>query len=234
MNLMTENSERPRGAGGKFISKEQAANISEEDLPELIHKSSKMTGALKDLKEAKEQKELEEPLVSVKINNPFTRILKWLNEVKKKQTTTFTFRLGVPLIALPVLVAAFAGVFFGLGKVTTKPTETVVDTTPLFYTVSKAGRLKIILTQGTQNYYLIMPSGEAIKLTIPANINMEGLDGKRILATGKFYTKDQLIVVENLSGLEVLPVTPKPLPTQVPTTAPTLGPTGETAPSPTL
>ena len=44
----TASSERPRGVAGRFLSKEEAENITEKDLPKLVHKSSKMTGALKD------------------------------------------------------------------------------------------------------------------------------------------------------------------------------------------
>ena len=110
-------SNQPRGKSGQFISREEAENVTEKDIPKLVHKSSKITGALKDLKDAKEDRDLEKPLVSVSVNNPISWFLKWLNKLKKRQTTTITFRLGVPLIALPVLIFAFAAVFFSLGKV---------------------------------------------------------------------------------------------------------------------
>src|SRR5579885_2907177 len=44
---------------------------------------------------------LDAPLVSVSINNPFTKLLHWLDELRKKQTTEFdiTAKLKIPLIA---------------------------------------------------------------------------------------------------------------------------------------
>jgi len=177
---------------------------------------------LKKLKDASEEKTLDEPLLDIKVNNPLSRLYKLLNQLKKKQTTTITFRLGIPLIALPVLITAFAGLFFGLGKVTTQPKEKIVEVEkePDFVNVSKAGLLKIMVGDAESTYYLIMPSGEAIKLNIPSSFNVSNYDGKRILATGKYYTKDQLIVVDSISGLEVLPLRPSPIPTQIPTPTP--------------
>src|SRR3989338_10019833 len=50
--------------------------------------------------------EFEKPLVSVSVNNPFKRILYWLDQIRRHQTTTFAFKLSIPLIAIPILVFA--------------------------------------------------------------------------------------------------------------------------------
>ena len=50
--------------------------------------------------------EFEKPVVSVSISNPFKKILYWLDQIRKKQTTTFAFKLSIPLIALPVIIFA--------------------------------------------------------------------------------------------------------------------------------
>ncbi len=212
---------KPRGAGGRFISQSAVENLQEKNLPDLIHKSSKMTGALKDIREEAEEEELDEPILSVKVNNPFSRVLKWLNLLRKKQTTTFTFRLGVPLIALPVLITAFAAVFFGLGKITTK-TEGVITTQNVQdYPISRAGILKIVGVGQSAVYYLILPSGEALLLKVPENLALMEYDTKRILASGRYYAKDQVIVVDKIAGLEILPSTPTAVPTLIPPITPT-------------
>ena len=219
-----------RGAAGKFISKEQAENVSEKDLPSLVHKSSEMTGALKTLKQAREDEEIQKPLVSVSVNNPFAWLLKWINYLRKKQTTTFTFRMGVPLIALPVLIAAFATVFFTLGKVTTPQQEKVIEKSPESYSLSRVGMLKIIPSENEELFYLILSDGTAIKLQAPANTDLKKLEGKRILATGTYTVLNNTLVVDKVADMEVLPISPKLLPTVSP--AEMLTPTSEVTPSP--
>lgn len=229
---MSETTDRPRGAAGKFISKEQAENVSEKDLPSLVHKSSQMTGALKTLKQAKEDEEIQKPLVSVSVNNPFAWLLKWINYLRKKQTTTFTFRMGIPLIALPILIAAFAGVFFSLGKITAPKVETSVEKPLESYSLSRTGTLKNISEQGEPTYYLILSDGSAIKLEAPSNVDLSKLEGKRILATGNYTVATNTLVVDRVADMEVLPISPKLLPTVSPTESPT--PTKEASPSSTL
>ena len=228
--------DKPRGEAGKFISKEEAENITSEDLTELIHKSSKMTGALKDIKESEEEAKLEKPLVSVSVNNPISWFMKLVNQLKKKQTTTFTFRLGVPLIALPVLIAAFAGVFFGLGKLTTPKEEKIVEKTPSSYYVSRAGVLKIVEGAEKPVYFLVLSSGEALKLQPPENINLSKLSDKRIMASGTYTVETNTIDVENIADMELLPASPSPIPTVTPiptaTPTPTLTPTLTPTPTP--
>src|SRR4030042_3411890 len=56
--------------------------------------------------------EFEKPLVSFSISNPFKKILYWLDQIRKKQTTTFVLKVSVPLIALPVFIFAL----FQVGK----------------------------------------------------------------------------------------------------------------------
>lgn len=57
---------------------------------------------------------LDAPLVSVSINNPFSKILHWLDDIRKKQTTEFDIKLKIPLLGWAVLV----GFIFGAVNVT--------------------------------------------------------------------------------------------------------------------
>src|SRR3989338_5730278 len=57
--------------------------------------------------------EFEKPLVAVTVNNPFKKILYWLDQIRKHQTTTFALKLSIPLIALPVVILGV----FSLGRV---------------------------------------------------------------------------------------------------------------------
>lgn len=217
---------KSRGSAGRFISSEDAKNVTSEDLPELVHRSTKMSGALKDLQEEKENAEFDKPLVSVSVNNPVSWFQKLLNQLKKKQTTTLTFRLGVPLIALPVLITAFAGIFFGLGKITNKndsqieptPTETVE------FNVTKTGILKKIMTDSSNAYYLFLNNGEVIKIIAPEEVKLSSLYGKRILASGVMNVIENTLTIHEIADLEELPVSPIPVPTILITDTPTVTP----------
>jgi len=74
-------------------------------------------------KEGKKKSSYDDPLVSVKINNPFAKFLKWLDYIRKHQTTTFNFKIKIPLIALPVFLIVVIGIFqgfFSFGKYSQK------------------------------------------------------------------------------------------------------------------
>src|SRR3989344_4957097 len=50
--------------------------------------------------------EFEKPVLEVRVTNPFKKILYWLDQIRKRQTTTFAVKLSIPLIALPVIIFA--------------------------------------------------------------------------------------------------------------------------------
>lgn len=96
----------------------------------------------------------DEPLIAFKLNNPFKRILHWLDDIRKKQTTTFDFKIKIPLIALPVFLAILGGAFtyfFNLGqqqvekkdqKLQLTPTAVVTSNPSIEVLVSKVGEIK--------------------------------------------------------------------------------------------
>lgn len=217
---------KSRGSAGRFISSEDAKNLTSDDLPELVHRSTKMSGALKDLQEEKENSEFDKPLVSVSVNNPISWFQKLLNQLKKKQTTTLTFRLGVPLIALPVLITAFAGIFFGLGKITNK-SDSLIEPTPteiVEFNVTKTGVLKKIMTDSSNAYYLFLNNGEVIKIIAPEEVKLSSLYGKRILASGVMNMIENTLTIHEIADLEELPSSPIPIPTILITDNPTTTP----------
>ncbi len=99
---------------------------------------------------------LNDPLVSLSIQNPFKKVLYWLNDIRKHQTTSFDFKIKIPLIALPVFLAVLGGVFqlfFSFGKsvqkqeIAAQPTPTpivIIQPTkpPVPIMVSKLGTIK--------------------------------------------------------------------------------------------
>lgn len=92
---------------------------------------------------------LDEPLVSFSVQNPFKKILHWLDDLRRHQTTTFDFKIKIPLIALPIFLVVLAGAFqyfFSLGKQSAQnvlPTPTAMPTVkPSPILISKVGVIK--------------------------------------------------------------------------------------------
>jgi hypothetical protein len=184
------------------------------DISKLSSQSTKMTGALNDLAEAKEEAEIEKPLVSVSVNNPLSWLMKLINKLKKKQTTTFTFRLGVPLIALPVIIAAIAGLFWSLNKTapTPSPSTTPEPTIQVPVQISKVGILKL---KADASYVLILPQGNTLPLTLPKNSDLDAMNNKRVLVTGMFDGVKNVLTVATSSDIELLRVVPSPTETPI-------------------
>lgn len=102
------------------------------------------------------QDPLDKPLLTVTVNNPFKKLLHWLDEIRKKQTTTFDLKVKIPLLALPIFLAVLAGAFqffFSLGKNSgiqqelQKPTPTPIvivkpTTLPLPIILSRTGVIR--------------------------------------------------------------------------------------------
>lgn len=165
--------------------------------------------------------ELEKPLVEVSITNPFKKIMYWLDQIRRKQTTTFAIKLSIPLIALPVI--AFA--FFQLGKnfalpytPSPLPTPTPKSSPSSDLVISRAGILKI--AQGKETRYLLnLKDGRIIVLEIPPQIDIKKYQNKQILVTGPYNRTTSVMKVEDIAEIELfneVSVSPSPTPTLTP------------------
>jgi len=119
---MDDKDDQPRNNDGKFTQK------------------SSFTSPLKP--EVKMKSDINEPLFSFAINNPFKKILKWLEYVKKHNTTKFDMKITVPLIALPFFFAGILGLmtgFFGLGQFAkNRQIEAIPSPTPVLVILPSA------------------------------------------------------------------------------------------------
>lgn len=181
--------------------------------------------------------ELEKPLVQLSVTNPFKKILYWLDQIRRKQTTTFMIKLSIPLIALPIV--AFA--FFQLGRgsyllpfsshiLPAGGTITPILTPVADLQVSRSGTLKVAKGQQTK-YLLSLKDGGILLLELPTNLNLDKYQGKQILVTGTYRRSTNILKVEDIAEIESLD--PIPLPTATPTITPTPTLTATPTPSPT-
>jgi hypothetical protein len=117
--------ERLRDGEGKFVPKGTPPE-------ETATKKVEVTGPIEVIKEAIKDPSIDKPLLSITVNNPFRKLLQWIKEIKNKQTTTFEFKVKVPLIALPVFLVVLGSAFtffFNLGKDSEKQ-NTKISTLP--------------------------------------------------------------------------------------------------------
>lgn len=180
--------------------------------------------------------DLEKPILEVSITNPFKKILYWLDQVRRKQTTTFAIKLSIPLIAFPVI--AFA--FYSLGRSSSLISPAPITPSPIIeepvgeLSISKAGILKI--ARGKENRYLLnLKDGKVIVLTIPIGADLTKFQNKQVLVTGPYNRNTSVMKVEDIAEIELLTETSEvlvtPTPTITPTTIPTLIPTSSPTPT---
>jgi len=170
----------------------------------------------------------EPPLVTV--TNPVTYLRRWWDRVMGKEGIDFRFTIH-PVTAV-LMVAVVATIGFGAGRVTlpdgvkiqflefgdiatVKPTPS-----PIAEWKETAFTGKLQFSQATQKYFLITTSSEAITLSVPSNLDLNTLTGKRIMAVGEYNKSTKFLIVSDVKDLEVLPNTPVPIPTVEPTVIP--------------
>jgi hypothetical protein len=171
---------------------------------------------------------IEPPLVTV--TNPVTYLRRWWEKVMGKEGIDFRFTIH-PVTAI-LITAVVATLGFGVGRFvlpesieipffefgaapTAKPSPTSV---PVWKETAYSGKLQFSETLG--KYFLLTTSSEAITLSVPTNINLEPLVGRRIMAVGMYNKSEKLLEVSDARDLEVLPKTAVPIPTIEPTPTP--------------
>ena len=94
-------------------------------------------------------------------------------------------------------------------------------------------------------YYLLIPvyvkffcifitsSYEAIQLEVPDDIDFKSMRGKRIFVSGDYNPSKMLLVVDEITDMEILPATAVPIPTKPPTPTPKPTPIPTPVPTPT-
>ena len=165
--------------------------------------------------------EFEKPVLSVTVTNPFKKILYWLDQIRKKQTTTFAVKLSIPLIALPVII--FAAFQVGRSSVVlpflsspspTPPTHNQSPSPTPAVPYSRSGTLKVAKTTNQIKYVLALKNGENVLLEIPQNIELTKYQNKQVLVTGYYMRQANAIKVLEIAEIEIYNETTIASPTQ--------------------
>src|SRR3989338_10680730 len=172
--------------------------------------------------------EFEKPVLEVTVSNPFKKILYWLDQIRKRQTTTFAVKLSIPLIALPVII--FAAFQVGRSSVvlpflkSASPTPIPViqaSPSPSPVPYSRSGTLKVAKTTNQIKYVLALKNGENVLLEIPQNIELTKYQNKQVLVTGYYMRQANSIKVLEIAEIELFNETTlaSPTPTESTTSA---------------
>lgn len=217
-----------RDANGRFVSsKPITASVTQSGLADVVDPERSRRVPINP--------EFEKPVVSVTVNNPLKKILYWLNEIRRRQTTTFAIKLSIPLIALPVLI--FAAFQLGKGEIVlpfikykASPTPTVMATpTPTPPTpYSRSGTLKVAKVGTISKYVLALKNGENVLLQAPEALDLSKYGNKLVLVTGFYNRAANLISVTEIAEIEVFNETTLATPSPI---YPANGKTPESTPS---
>ena len=164
--------------------------------------------------------EFEKPLLQLTVTNPLKKILYWLNEIRKKQTTTFAIKLSIPLIALPVIIFAA----FQLGRssailpfINNQPSyQPTILPSPSPVPYSRSGTLKVARTGNQIKYVLGLKNGENVLLQVPTNIDLAKYQNKLVLVTGYYNRQANVITVTEIAEIEIFNETSLAAPTTTP------------------
>ena len=169
--------------------------------------------------------EFEKPILQVTVTNPLKKILYWLDQIRRKQTTTFAVKLSIPLIALPVIIfAAFqlgrSSVVLPFVKYQASPPSTQ-NPSPSPVPYSRSGTLKIARSDDQIKYVLALKNGENVLLQIPTGIVLTKYQNKQVLITGYYNRQANLLSVTEIAEIELFNETVLPSPSPSPISTPT-------------
>lgn len=162
------------------------------------------------------------PLFSFQITNPVTYFKLWFKKVWANEGIVLHIRVR-PLTVL-FIALIITGTSFGISKYlySIYPLNTILPEitptaillpTPTINPWVETAYAGTLHKSDSNHFYLVIPSGEAITLEIPANINLNNLAGKRILAFGDYNQTTRLLKVIDASDMEILPTKVVPIPT---------------------
>lgn len=174
--------------------------------------------------ELPEDSEIDNPLISVSLNNPFRKLLHWIDQIRRNQSTTFSIKLKLPLIVtitLFVLGISFvtsSKLFYDWGKLAglhavlamPEPTPAIIilpTATPAPVRVTRLGILKGSYTDDTDTptrYVLEDKEGEITIIITPTGVSLKAYIGSRVLVTGMYDVTGSTVMIRRASDVEVI------------------------------
>lgn len=159
------------------------------------------------------QDESGEELVDVKIHNPFKRLYALLQQIKAHQKTTFGFKISIPLLALPIVLAFVFGLGgFGLGRIWPLCQETQVTMVGTVYSLGSD-----YMPEGGFNLpfwpkpspspiprMILYSEKETVSLLSGKGVELTPFHGQVVAAVGKRSECEGTLRVEKASDISAL------------------------------
>ena len=200
----------------KNVSKTSTSHYQPEGSKDkLISSKTTTEGAAKIASDLISASEGDDPgtLIDIKITNPLKKIYELINEIKKKQSTTLSLKLTIPLVALPI----FLFVAFQLGKdqalceqyftsrigiVKTLDVEEAVETGGLL------SKLKIksptTVYEHVQRTILIDSVGSIITILNQKQVDISKYENTKVVITGTYSSCTDVITLVSKDNITPL------------------------------
>ena len=179
----------------------------------------------------KDLRKEEPPLVDVKVSNPLTYIKSWWRKIIGNEGVEFRIKVKpLTAIAISLILITFG---FGIGRIVLPfkipffEYSSKYEPTPVPDITRQTAFTGILQKGASEKYYLVTESAEAVNLEVPIKVDLVRLVGKRIFATGRYNPETRTLMVLDVKDLEILSLSPSPIPTNTatPTATSTLSPT---------
>jgi len=200
-----------RDMSGHFLKK-----IKETKLPPLVSTNDSVTS----------QKEIDPPVVNFRITNPLTYIKAWWKKIMGNEGVELSGHIkvrpmtavAIPTFIILALVTGAISIGVLVNYIANSPAAPFVPAALLPTPTIDPWRESAftgLLRQTGATYYLVTGDGEAITLSVPQNTSLQKYLGKRIFATGRYNSQTGVLIVNETSDLEVLPINPSVIPSIV-------------------
>lgn len=179
------------------------------------------------------------PLVDVKVTNPITYFKRWWRRMLGGEGVYLKLSFRIKPFTAILIIFAFFTIQLGIDTVRTIIAKTPLRNTPLYNYLPApsptpnpwretafSGTLQY--SELEEKFFLITSQGqEAIRLTVPDNIDLTPFVYSDIFALGLYNEFTNTLHVTDASNLEVLPYETYPVPTTEPTILPVATPSAE-------
>jgi hypothetical protein len=171
------------------------------------------------------QKDIDPPVVNFKITNPLTYIKAWWKKIMGNEGVELSGHIkvrpmtavAIPTFIILALVTGAISVGILVNYIANTPAAPFVPAAFLPTPTTDPWRDSAftgLLRQTGATYYLVTGDGEAIALSVPQNTSLQKYLGKRIFATGRYNSQTEVLVVNETSDLEILPLSPSVVPSE--------------------
>ncbi len=168
--------------------------------------------------------DIDKPLVTVSVENPFRKLLHWIDQIRRKQNTTFSIQLKLPLVVMITLfvlamsMLTSSKLFYDWGKIAglsavlaqPEPTPAIIvlpTATPAPVLVTRLGTLKGLYAGDIDTptrYALEDREGEILMILAPAGVSLKQYVGTRVLVTGMYVSTDSTLRIRTIRDVEMI------------------------------